>query len=151
MLIPDYCQHVERLSPPPPTYKTIRNYLTIENLYTTYAPPYLKVDDLTRMFGRSCTTTKSFNHQTRPSCRIITAADGPFLRQFVAPSNQSRHRWIPRKSMDSVSVSTWRTGIRSSQAITGFCGRNMFLHAPVQTTDAARQRQTASYAKFGPV
>ncbi|KAL2058745.1 hypothetical protein ABVK25_000036 [Lepraria finkii] len=40
------------LSPPPPTYKLVKNFLTVEDLYARYAPKYLKVDDLFRMFGR---------------------------------------------------------------------------------------------------
>ncbi|KAL2045128.1 hypothetical protein ABVK25_012197 [Lepraria finkii] len=40
------------ISPPPPVYKVVKNFLTIEDLYIRYAPQYLKVDDLFRMFGR---------------------------------------------------------------------------------------------------
>ena len=40
------------LSPPPPIYKVVKNFLTVEDLYARYAPQYLKVDDLFRMFGR---------------------------------------------------------------------------------------------------
>ncbi len=65
------------ISPPPPIYEAIRNCLTIEDLNTRYtAPPYLKIDDLFRMFGRRFATTKS---------AITTAIDDPFARQFVSP------------------------------------------------------------------
>ena len=37
------------LSPPPPIY---RNFLTVKDLYTRYAPQYLKIGDLFRIFGR---------------------------------------------------------------------------------------------------
>ena len=68
---------------PPPTYQAISPpppaYLTIADLSARYAaPPYLKVDDLYRMFGQ-----RSANHHARPST-ITIAIDDPFARPFVA-------------------------------------------------------------------
>ena len=65
---------------PPPAYRAISpsppSYLTIADLSARYAkPPYLKVDDLIRMFGgRSATTASS---------TITITIDDPFARPFV--------------------------------------------------------------------
>ena len=64
------------ISPSPPAYKT---YLTIADLSARYAaPPYLKVDDLFRMFGGPSATTAT----TKSS--ITITIDDPFVRPFVS-------------------------------------------------------------------
>ena len=60
----------QAISPPPPAY------LTIADLSARYAaPPYLKVDDLFRMFGGPSATIKSST--------ITITIDDPFVRPFV--------------------------------------------------------------------
>lgn len=85
------------ISPPPPIY---RNYLTIEDL-----------------FGRRSAASKSCNHQIRPSSRITTASDDPFIRQFISPSHHNPHQWVPRRSMRSASISTWKMSIGNSHKL----------------------------------
>ena len=55
------------LSPPPPTYKVVKNFLTVEDLYARYAPQYLKVDDLFRMFGRRSARSSAIPTSARSS------------------------------------------------------------------------------------
>ena len=83
---------------PPPGYRAISPspppYLTMADLSARYAkPPYLKVDDLFRMFGgRSATTASS---------TITITIDDPFARPFVF-----------KKSMGS--TQKWESGIATS-------------------------------------
>ncbi len=80
------------ISPPPPIYQ---NYLTVDDLYARYAaPPYLKMDDLFRMFGGRSATTKSST--------ITMTIDDPFARPFV----------LPKKSMES--IREWQLGVATS-------------------------------------
>ncbi len=79
------------ISPPPPTYK---NYLTVDDLYARYAaPPYLKMDDLFRMFRRRSAPTTS---------TITIRIDDPFVRPFV----------LPKKSIGSTQI--WELGMITS-------------------------------------
>ena len=63
------------ISPPPPAYKAIKDYLTVKDLYIRYTPlratnkhmpPYLRISDLSRLFGRRSVTAtaKSINSAT---------------------------------------------------------------------------------------
>ncbi len=95
-------------SSPLPSYRAISpsppSYLTVADLSTRFAKtPYLKVDDLFRMFGPRSASTKSSNHQIqiRPSTRIIITSDDPFARPFV----------LLKKSMGST---IWELGLGTS-------------------------------------
>ncbi|KAL2051387.1 hypothetical protein ABVK25_008439 [Lepraria finkii] len=59
--------------PPPPAYKAIKDYLTVKNLYIRYTPlratnkyipPYLRISNLSQLFGRRSATAKSMNSAT---------------------------------------------------------------------------------------
>ena len=83
------------ISPSPPTYKT---YLTVADLSTRYAaPPYLKVDDLFRMFGGRSATTASTKSST-----ITITIDDPFVGPFV----------LFKKSLGSTHI--WELGMATS-------------------------------------
>ena len=88
-------------SSPPPRYRAISSspppYLTMADLSARYArPPYLKVDDLFRMFGGSSASTAT----TKSSVTI--ALDDPFARPFV----------LSKKSLGSIQI--WELGIATS-------------------------------------
>ncbi len=79
----------QAISPSPPSY------LTVADLSARFAkPPYLKVDDLFRMFGPRSASTKS---------SITIASDDPFARPFV----------LLKKSMGS--TQTWELGLATSR------------------------------------
>ena len=72
------------LSPPPPTYG---NFLTVEDLYARYAPRYLKMDDLFRMFGRRSAQSSTVPFSAR------SAGDPTAATTLVAPRHPPmRHR-----------------------------------------------------------
>ena len=75
------------ISPSPPTYAAIKDYLTIEDLF--------------RMFGSSSASTKS----------STTSSDDPFIRQFVSLANP--HQWIHKQ----VRAGVYTRGIGNSHKL----------------------------------